>query len=263
MVQEVPILACKGVTKQFGSLKAINALDFTVGRGEVLGIGGPNGAGKTTLFDVLSGLSPITVGQVLLQGTDITGAAPDRICQQGLARTFQLNAAFESLTLRENVQVAARFGRQATLMPGLMLKQDVRDIAEAALEFVGLSPRAHLVAGSAPVIDRKLLMIASALATDPEILLMDEPVGGLTHGETDVIMDCVRRLKTRGITVILIEHVMRFLVGLSDRVIILHHGEKIFEGSPGGLIEDSKVVDVYLGAGASARLRDQLGKVGP
>lgn len=263
MTQAVPILACMGATKQFGALKAINALDFTVGRGEVLGIGGPNGAGKTTLFDVLSGLAPATSGQVLLEGRDITRMAPDRICQLGLARTFQLNAAFDSMTLRENVQIAARFGRRATLMPGLMLKQDVRDAAEAALAFVGLTGRAHLVAGSAPVIDRKLLMIASALATDPKILLMDEPVGGLTHGETDVIMDCVRRLKARGVTIILIEHVMRFLVGLSDRVIILHHGEKIFEGSPSGLIENSTVVDVYLGAGASKRLRAQLDNASP
>lgn len=255
---EGPILACTGVTKQFGALKAINALDFTVGRGEVLGIGGPNGAGKTTLFDVLSGLSPATAGQVYLEGRDITRSAPDRICQQGLARTFQLNAAFDSMTLRENVQIAARFGRRPSLMPGLMLKQEVRDKAEEALDFVGLSARAHLVAGQAPVIDRKLLMIASALATDPAILLMDEPVGGLTHNETDVIMECVRRLKARGVTIILIEHVMRFLVGLSDRVIILHHGEKIFEGSPGGLIENATVVDVYLGAGASERLRAQL-----
>ncbi len=108
------------------------------------------------------------------------------------------------------------------------------------------------------MIDRKLLMIASALATDPKILLMDEPVGGLTHAETDVIMDCVRRLKARGVTIILIEHVMRFLVGLSERVMILHHGEKIFEGPPGGLVEDATVVDVYLGAGASERLRGHL-----
>lgn len=253
-----PILVCEGVTKRYGALKAVDALGFTVGRGEILGIGGPNGAGKTTLFDVLSGLSPATSGRVVLDGDDITRAAPDRICQMGLARTFQLNAAFESMSLRDNVRLAAKFGRRRLAMPGLTLAREVRDAADAALEFAGLSSRAHTIAGSAPVIDRKLLMIASALATDPKILLMDEPVGGLTHAETDVIMDLVRRLKQRGVTILLIEHVMRFLVGLSERVIILHHGEKIFEGPPGGLVEDTTVVDVYLGAGASARLRDHL-----
>ena len=252
------ILSCEGVTKAYGSLKAVSALDFSVGRGEVLGIGGPNGAGKTTLFDVLSGLSPATAGRVVLAGVDITRAAPERICQQGLARTFQLNAAFDSMSLRDNVRLAAKFGRRPLVMPGLTIPRDVREAADQALEFVGLSARAAQLAGNAPVIDRKLLMIASALATDPKILLMDEPVGGLTHAETDVIMDCVLRLKARGVTIILIEHVMRFLVGLSERVMILHHGEKIFEGPPGGLVEDAKVVDVYLGAGASERLKAHL-----
>ncbi|SED22060.1 ABC transporter ATP-binding protein [Rhodobacter sp. 24-YEA-8] len=258
MTEPATILACEGVTKQYGALKAVNALDFTVRRGEVLGIGGPNGAGKTTLFDVLSGLSPATAGRVLLAGKEITADAPDRICHQGLARTFQLNAAFDSMSLRDNVRLAAQFGRRARAMPGLRLSRATQEAADQALDFVGLTPRGATLAGQAPVIDRKLLMIASALATDPKILLMDEPVGGLTHAETDVIMDCVQRLKARGVTIILIEHVMRFLVGLSERVMILHHGEKIFEGPPGGLVEDATVVDVYLGAGASERLRGHL-----
>lgn len=257
-----PILTCEGVSKHYGALKAVNAVDLTVRRGEILGIGGPNGAGKTTFFDVLSGLAPATAGRVMLNGTDITRAAPERVCHLGLARTFQLNAAFDSMTLRDNVRLAAMFGRADRRFPGVTIPREVREAADAALEFVGLAARGHLVAGQVPVIDRKLLMIASALATNPAILLMDEPVGGLTHSETDIIMAQVRRLKESGVTIILIEHVMRFLVGLSERVVILHHGEKIFEGLPAGLIEDATVVDVYLGAGASARLRDQMAGAG-
>lgn len=258
MTEPRPILQCEAVSKQYGSLKAVSQLDLTVGRGQILGIGGPNGAGKTTLFDVLSGLSPATSGRVILDGRDVTRSSPETICHLGLARTFQLNAAFDSMSLRDNVRIAAMFGTGNRQWPGLTVPKDVREKADAALDFVGLSGRAGLLAGQVPVIDRKLLMIASALATEPAVLLMDEPVGGLTHAETDVVMDCVLRMKGQGITIILIEHVMRFLVSLSERVVILHHGEKIFEGPPKGLVEDETVIDVYLGAGASARLRAHL-----
>lgn len=253
-----PMLRCEAVCKQYGSLKAVNQLDLEVGRGEVIGIGGPNGAGKTTLFDVLSGLSPATSGKVVLDGRDVTSASPETICHLGLARTFQLNAAFDSMSLQDNVRIAAMFGRENRTLPGLSVSRDAREKAEEALEFVGLSARAGKLAGQVPVIDRKLLMIASALATNPSVLLMDEPVGGLTHAETDVVMDCVLRMKARGVTIILIEHVMRFLVSLSERVVILHHGEKIFEGPPRGLVEDETVIDVYLGAGASGKLTAHL-----
>ncbi len=252
------LLVCKGVTKQFGSLVAVKDLGFTARRGEILGIGGPNGAGKTTLFDVLSGLNPATRGEVWLDGQNITRAAPEAICHAGIARTFQLNACFDSLTVRENVEVGAIFGRAAHGLPGLNPSAEARAATDEALALVGLSDKANHVAGDLPVLDRKLLMLAGAVATRPKLLLMDEPVGGLTHAETDLMMDAVRRIKAQGVTIILIEHVMRFLVALSDRVMILHHGERIYEGPPKGLVEDRAVVDVYLGEGASARLAAML-----
>ena len=241
-----PLLTCNRVSKHFGALAAVNNLSFDLREGEVLGIGGPNGAGKTTLFDVISGLNPATGGTVMFEGRDITRLPPEAICHAGIARTFQLNACFESLSLRDNVRVAAYFGRDNRRYPD--------DQAGEALAAVGLAGKDDVPAGALPVLDRKLLMLAGALATRPRLLLMDEPVGGLNPRETDHFMEVVRRIVQSGVTIILIEHVMRFLVQLSSRVMIMHHGERIYEGPPRGLTSDRTVIDVYLGEGASQRL---------
>jgi branched-chain amino acid transport system ATP-binding protein len=246
------------VSKHFGALAAVNNLSFDVAAGEVLGIGGPNGAGKTTLFEVISGLNPATGGQIIFDGRDITRLSPEAICHAGIARTFQLNAGFDSLSVRDNVRVAAYFGRDNRRIPGLKIGTDVEVQAEEALAAVGLSGKEKLVAGELPVLDRKLLMLAGALATRPKLLLMDEPVGGLNNKEIDHMMDTVRRIAGSGVTIILIEHVMRFLVQLSTRVMIMHHGERIYEGPPQGLTRDRTVIDVYLGEGASQRLAKLL-----
>jgi branched-chain amino acid transport system ATP-binding protein len=253
-----PLLSCSHVSKHFGALAAVNDLTFEVAEGEVLGIGGPNGAGKTTLFEVISGLNPASAGSITFDGRPITRLSPEGICHAGIARTFQLNAGFDSLTVRENVLIGAHFGSENRLWPGLWVDRAARSCADEALVAVGLADRADVVAEKIPVLDRKLLMIASARATRPKLLLMDEPVGGLNPREIDHVMGVVRGLKGRGITVLLIEHVMRFLVQLSTRVLIMHHGEKLYEGSPGGLVRDEKVVVVYLGAGAASRLRSSL-----
>ncbi|MFN0193259.1 MAG: ABC transporter ATP-binding protein [Aestuariivirga sp.] len=253
-----PLLSCRGVTKRFGALAAVNNLSFDVMAGEVLGIGGPNGAGKTTLFEVVSGLNPATEGEILLEGEPITRLAPETICHAGIARTFQLNACFDSLTVSENVEVAAYFGRDNRRYPGLRMDQEVRAIVDEALSMVGLSSKTGQDAGSLPVLDRKLLMLAGAVASRPKLLLMDEPVGGLTNQEIDQMMKVVRKIAASGVTIILIEHVMRFLVQLSDRVMIMHHGENIYVGPPTGLVKDRTVVDVYLGEGASKRLASVL-----
>jgi branched-chain amino acid transport system ATP-binding protein len=252
------LLSCRHVSKHFGALAAVDDLSFDLAEGEVLGIGGPNGAGKTTLFEVISGLNPATSGEILFAGQPITGLAPERICHAGIARTFQLNAGFDSLTVRENVLIGAHFGRENRAFPGFRVDREARRRTEEALAAVGLADRAEAITEKIPVLDRKLLMIASALATRPKLLLMDEPVGGLNPREIDHVMDVVRGLGGLGITVLLIEHVMRFLVQLSTRVLIMHHGEKLYEGSPEGLVRDAKVVDVYLGAGAAERLRAAL-----
>jgi branched-chain amino acid transport system ATP-binding protein len=253
-VAGAPLLSCSAVSKHFGALAAVNNLSFDVMPGEVLGIGGPNGAGKTTLFETISGLNPATAGKIVFDGRDITGLAPEAICHAGIARTFQLNAGFDSLSVRDNVRVAAYFGRDNRKIPGLRIGRAVDDLVDAALEAVGLMDKAHETCGRLPVVDRKMLMLASAIATAPRLILMDEPVGGLNPKEIDRVLAVTRSLIERGITVILIEHVMRFLVQLSTRVMIMHHGEKIYEGDSAGLVKDSTVVDVYLGAGASQRL---------
>jgi branched-chain amino acid transport system ATP-binding protein len=249
-----PLLSIRNVTKSFGALAAVKDLSFDAAEGEILGIGGPNGAGKTTLFEVISGLNPATSGTITFAGRDITHENPEAICHAGIARTFQLNAGFDSMSVRDNVRVAAYFGRADRLLPGLFLGREVEARVAEAIAAVGLQGREHLITGQLPVLDRKLLMLASALATQPKLVLMDEPVGGLNPKEIDQMMGLVRSLKGRGITVILIEHVMRFLVQLSTRVLILHHGEAIYQGSPNGLVRDRTVVDVYLGEGASKRL---------
>lgn len=251
----VPLLSCRGVSKHFGALAAVNNLSFDLAPGEVLGIGGPNGAGKTTLFEVISGLNPASAGEVNFDGRQITRLTPERICHAGIARTFQLNAGFDSLTVRDNVLVASYFGRRNRVFPTLRIDRATRRQAEEALAFTGLSDRADAITADLPVIDRKLLMLAAALATKPKLLLMDEPVGGLNPKEIDRVMAVVQALPALGVTVIVIEHVMRFLVQLASRVLIMHHGEKIYEGSPAGLVRDATVVDVYLGVGASQRLQ--------
>jgi branched-chain amino acid transport system ATP-binding protein len=250
-----PLLSCKAVAKHFGALAAVDNLSFDVYPGDVLGIGGPNGAGKTTLFEVISGLSPATGGAVIFDGRDITRLPPEAICHAGIARTFQLNAGFDSLSVRDNIRVAAYFGRDNRRYPGLRIGADVDALADGALETTGLRGKDNLITGELPVLDRKLLMLAGAVATRPKLLLMDEPVGGLNPKEIDQMMETVRRIAESGVTIILIEHVMRFLVQLSNRVIIMHHGERIYEGPPVGLARDRTVVDVYLGEGASQRLR--------
>jgi branched-chain amino acid transport system ATP-binding protein len=249
-----PLLSCRKVSKHFGALAAVNQLSFDLAEGEVLGIGGPNGAGKTTLFEVISGLNPATGGEVVFAGRDITRLAPEAICHAGIARTFQLNAGFDRLSVRDNVRVAAYFGRDNRVVPGVRLGQAVEAEVDAALAAVGWRGSQQALAGQLPVLDRKLLMLAGALATNPKLLLMDEPVGGLNPQEIDVMMAVVRAIAARGVTIILIEHVMRFLVQLSRRVLIMHHGEKIYEGPPQGLSSDRTVIDVYLGEGASQRL---------
>ncbi|KNY14179.1 branched-chain amino acid ABC transporter ATP-binding protein [Shinella sp. SUS2] len=249
------LLECENVVKRYGSLSAVDGMSLTVSRGEIVGIGGPNGAGKTTFFDVVTGVTPATEGRMIFDGHDISGLGADRICQHGIARTFQLNAAFDSLTVRENIDVAAYFGRSRRTLPGLRLGRDVRDQTEEALAFVGLADKADATVAQLPVLDRKLLMIAGAIATRPKLLFLDEPVGGLNTSEIDHIIRLVERLKANGMTVVLIEHVMRFLLALSSRVLIMHHGKKIFEGPPQAVAEDPVVVETYLGEGTRKRLK--------
>lgn len=250
------LLSCHNVSKYYGSLAAVSGLSFDVMPGEILGIGGPNGAGKTTLFDVISGLTPASGGKIELDGKDISRLGPDKICHRGLLRTFQLNAGFDSMTVRENVLVSAYYGRRSIVVPTLHFDRESQRQADMALELVGLTDAANRPVAEVPVLQRKLLMLAGAIACKPRILLMDEPAGGLSPSEIEHMIDLMRRLRKQlNLTVVLIEHVMRFFVALSDRVMIMHQGKKIYEGAPAGLMTDKTVVDVYLGEGASTRLK--------
>lgn len=243
-----PLLEVVGISKVFGALAAIDGLSFSVDEGEVLGIGGPNGAGKTTLFDAISGLTSASGGRILLEGRDIARLSAHKICHLGIARTFQLNAAFGNLTVRENVTAAAYFGRTRRLLPGLRVERTTRRRVDETLEFLGMRDREDEIVGDMSVMHKKLLMIGGALCTDPKILLMDEPVGGLTPEEIDRMTDIVQEIRKRRVTIVVIEHVMRFLTGVSDRIMIMHHGQKIYYGDVEGMRRDRTVVDVYLGS---------------
>lgn len=255
-----PILRCEDVSRHYGSLRAVDGVSMSVMPGEVLGIGGPNGAGKTTFFDVVTGITAPSGGRIIFDGHDVTEMGADRICHLGIARTFQLNAAFEHMTVEENVQVAAQFGRAGRRFPGFRLSRATRQVTEAALDFVGLGDKRRLLARDLPVLDRKLLMIAGAMATQPRMVFLDEPVGGLNSGEIDHIQDLVRQMCAAGITIVLIEHVMRFLLTLSTRVLIMHHGQLIFEGPPEAVAENETVVETYLGKGVADRLKTHFGE---
>ena len=250
-----PMLLCEDVSRHFGALRAVDRLSFEIARGEVLGIGGPNGAGKTTLFDLISGLTRTTGGRISLDGVEITDLPPDRTCHLGLARTFQLNAGFETLSAVENVIVAALFGRRRKLFPGIVIDRAVKRRAYDALERVGLAERAHVRVEAMTVLDRKLLMVAGAIVMEPKLLMMDEPVGGLTPDEIARVHAVVSEIAAAGTTILLIEHVMQFLMSLSDRILIMHHGQKLFEGRPADMSRDPEVVRVYLGEKAAARLQ--------
>ncbi len=254
-----PLLTCRNVFKYFGGLAAVNDFGLDVFPGDVIGIGGPNGAGKTTFLDVISGISPATSGDIALNGTPIAVKKPDAICHLGISRTFQLNAGFETMSIEENTLVGASFGLgDKGWFPRMTYNREMRERVERALVLCSLQDRADLIVRDLPVLDRRLLMMAGALATEPKLLLIDEPVGGLNPHEVDDVMEIVQGLIAEGVTIILIEHVMRFLLQLSERVVIMHHGEKIYEGDSKGLLSDRKVVEVYLGEGTADRLQHMM-----
>ncbi len=241
------ILAARGISKLYGGLRAVDDLSFSVARGEVLGIAGPNGAGKTTLFDTITGHTIATAGEVELAGSPIQGTKIYTRCRMGLARTFQQPVAADTLTVLENAYLAASFRRGRTGR-----RSRAADVAagQAALDQVGLQGRETTPASLLPVYDKKRLMIATALATDPLVLLLDEPFGGLNPAEIDATVGLLRRLKGAGMAIVCIEHVMRALVAIADRVLVMHHGAELFVGTPAEMMRDQRVIDVYLGSGA-------------
>lgn len=226
------------LTKKFGGLTALDNVTFSLEKGEILGLIGPNGAGKTTLFNCISGILRPDSGVIRFLGENIIKMKPSQICKKGIGRTFQLTRPFLNLTVLQNVLVGKFFGRS---------KEIPAKSAEDILDFVGLLEKANLYASQLTLLERKKLEIARALSTDPLLLLLDEPAAGLNPTETFELTSLVKEIREMGITILVIEHVMRFIMGISDRIVVLNEGRKIAEGKPEEIAKDENVVKVYLG----------------
>jgi branched-chain amino acid transport system ATP-binding protein len=235
-------LSVQNISKSFGGLVVIQELSFSINEGEILGVIGPNGSGKTTLFNLITGFLSANSGKIEFEGRNVTNKRPSSVCKSGITRTFQLVKPFVRLTAIENVMAGRAFGRE----PASNMKQ-ARKEAEEILEMTGLAKKQHILGESLNLIDRKRLEIARALATRPKLLLLDEVFAGLNHSEVEEALQLVSALKAQGITMMIVEHVIRVILGVSSRVIVLSSGNKIFEGSPEDAVKDQRVIEAYLG----------------
>ena len=237
------ILSGRQVTKTFGALKAVWNVDFEVKKGEILGIIGPNGAGKTTLLSMINGTLALTRGTITFKDQVISGLKPFRIAEKGISRTFQIVKPFPGMTLLENVSIGALFGKDK-----IRDARDAREKTRAILSTVNLSGQENTAVENLNISERKRLELARALAMDPELLLLDEVMAGLNTAEITWIMDLIRRLNEKeGRTILVIEHVMKAIMGISHRIMVLHHGQKIAEGPPEQISNDESVISAYLG----------------
>ena len=236
------ILEVKNLLKTFGGLVAIKDLDITIEEGEIVGLIGPNGSGKTTSFNLISGYLTSERGEVIFNGTNITGLKPHKICQLGIARTFQLTRPFAGMTALQNVMIGDIYGGKTDHH----MKQ-AEEECEGILDFVGLGGRGNAMAHTFSLVDRKKLEIARALGTKPKMLLLDEMMSGLTPAEMDEALELVKNIGESGVTLIVVEHVMKAILDISSRLVVLNYGEKIAEGEPQEVVNNQKVIEAYLG----------------
>ncbi len=238
------ILECRKVSKNFGALAAVQMVNFTLDRDEILGMIGPNGAGKTTLFNCLIGIHRPDNGRVILNGTDITALKPHAICRKGLAKTSQIMEPFRTMSVFENVLVGALYG-------GQMNMKEAREETERVIEFVGLKEKSHKPSAAIPVPARRRLELARTLATGARVLLLDENMAGLNLSEIDEALELLRKIRESGKALVVVEHIMRAVMGISDRIIVLNYGAKIAEGTPEEVANNEEVIHAYLGRKAS------------
>ena len=250
------ILETKNLCKFFGGLKAVNDISMNVNEGEVLGIIGPNCAGKTTFFNLITSTYPATSGQIFFEGQDITHLSAEKVARLGIARTFQNIKLFKTLPVLENVKVGFHISTKTNLFDSILhsgrYRNDERLAAERGMEIlerVGLAEYADWAAGNLPYGLQRRLEIARALALSPKLLLLDEPAAGMNPAETAALMEFVKTLNADGITVVVIEHDMKFIMNLCDRIMVINYGEKLAEGKPAEITRDERVIEAYLGSG--------------
>ncbi len=243
MEKHLPILSVKNITKRFGGLTAVGNISFNLNKGEILGLIGPNGSGKTTLVNLLSGNLRSPEGDILFKERSIKGLPPFRIGRLGIARTFQIVKPFPGMTVLENVAIGSMNGKAEN-------RRSVKDAflsAEKIIDFVGLSDNINTRADNLSVASRKRLEMAKVLSMDPEIIFFDEVMAGLNHIEIDNSVEIIKKIQERGISILIIEHVMRAIKAITDRIFVLHHGKKIAEGTPMQVLNDDRVIEAYLG----------------
>jgi len=237
------MLAISQVSKHFAGITAIKDVSFEVEQGEIVGLVGPNGAGKSTLLNIVSGVYLPSAGSIFFDGCDITNLSPDRGCKRGIAKTFQLVHSFPELTALQNVTVGAMFGNSEKLSMAEAIEK-----ARSKLQFVSFpAEKNHAPVKNLNVVELKRIQLARALATDPKLLLLDEVTTGLNPRESNDAISLIQKIRESGITILMVEHVMRIIMNVSDRVVVLHHGEKIAEGRPEEIVKNEMVISSYLG----------------
>jgi branched-chain amino acid transport system ATP-binding protein len=238
----MPLLSVAGLSKSFGGLRAIDDLGFTVQEGEIIGLIGPNGSGKTTTLNLLTGFLKPDTGSITFRGENVTGLPRHSMSRKGVARTFQLTKTFLNFTALQNVMVGRMYGHRPTAS-----LDAAREEAQQILEGVGLGGKAQVPARQLTLMQRKMLELARALAARPQLLLLDEVMAGLNPGETEDACCLIKRIRDTGVTIIVVEHIVQAICGISDRIVVLNMGRKIAEGPPGEIIHNPQVIEVYLG----------------